>query len=238
MLVDGDDVLNVRTGPGVSFSKLTSFGPTQTGIVLTGNKAQVGASTWVEVETEDAKGWVNKFFLAEQWASFEVEVQWNMQGPLNDFGAAAEALGDLGEHASYRGLFVVYHDDELRRWEPNELDDLMTDATEYTWSTPGCVSCVDDTFAGAIGLPFVSAWEDRNLDATIALDDILLGGNGPFPPEAAIPVQFQNFHWVVAYDPGDDKELSGLDWQSWFVFYDYEDGEAVIVGLTRAAWGP
>lgn len=238
VLVDGDDVLNVRTGPGISNSLLTSFNPSQTGIVLTGNKAAVDGSTWVEVETEDAKGWVNKFYLTEEWASFEVEVQWNMQGPLNVFGAAAEALADLGDPVSARGLFVVYHDEELRRWKQNELDDVMTDPTIYTWSTPGCVSCVDDTFAGAIGLPFVNVWEDISDDALLNLDDILLGGNGPFPPETAIPIQFENFHWVVIHDPGDDPELSGLDWQSWFVYYDYEDGEARIVGLSRAAWGP
>lgn len=238
VLVGGDDVLNVRTGPGVGSSKLTSFNAAQTGIVLTGNTAVVDGGTWVEVETEDAKGWVNKFYLAEQWASFEVDVQWNMQTPLDEFGAAAASLGGLGDAVSARGLFVVYHDDELRRWKQNELDDLMTDPSTYSWSTPGCTHCVDDTFAGAVGLPFVDAWEDLDGDALLSLDDILLGGNGPFPPEAAIPIQFENFHWVVIHDPGDDPELDGLDWQSWFVYYDYEDGEARIVGLSRAAWGP
>ena len=162
-----------------------------------------------------------------------------MQTPLNVFGAAAKALGDIGDPVSARGLFVVYHDDQLRRWKPNTLDTVMTDETLHDWSTPGCDDqCVSDTFAGAIGLPFVSAWEDVGGDALLNLDDILLGGNGPFPPEVAIPTQFENFHWVVIHDPGDDPELGGIDWQSWFVYYDYEGGEAKIVGLSRAAWGP
>jgi hypothetical protein len=239
VLVDGDDVLNVRTGPGVEFSKLTSFNPTQTGIILTGMKAQVEGGTWVEVETEDAHGWVNKFFLTEEWATFEVEVSWNIQTPLNDFGAAVAALDDLGGPVSTRGLFVVYHDTQLRRGNQNALNDVMTSSTTYDWTTPGCDDgCVEDTFAGAIGIPFLSAWEDLSGDASLALDEILLGGNGPFPPEAAIPTQFQNFHRVVVHDPGDDPELGGIDWQSWFAYYDYEAGEAVIVGLSRAAWGP
>lgn len=74
--------------------------------------------------------------------------------------------------------------------------------------------------------------------APINLDIILLGGNGPFPPEAAIPTQFQNFHWAVIHDPGDDPKLGGIDWQTWFDYYDYEVGRAKIVGLSPAAWSP
>ena len=51
-------------------------------------------------------------------------------------------------------------------------------------------------------------------------------------------IQFKNFHWLVIYDPGDETEFEGLDWQTWFVYYDYEDGEARIVGLSPATWSP
>ena len=239
VLVDGDDVLNVRTGPGVEFPKLTSFPAAHTGIVLTGMKAQVGGSTWVEVETEDAHGWVNKFFLTEEWTTLEVDVSWNFQTPLDDFAAAVDAASDLGGPVSQRGLFVVYYDTNLRRWTQNELETVMSDGTIYSWSSPGCEpGCVDDTFADAVGLQFYDVYEDISVDAILDLDDILLGGNGPFPPAAAIPIQFKNLHWLVIYDPGDETELEGLDWQTWFVYYDYEAGEARIVGLNPAAWSP
>ena len=239
VLVDGDDVLNVRTGPGVEFPKLTSFPSAHTGIVLTGMKAQVGGSTWVEVETEDAHGWVNKFFLTEEWTTLEIDVSWNMQTPLDDFAAAVDAASDLGGPVSQHGLFVVYYDTNLRRWTQNELETVMSDGTIHSWSSPGCEpDCFDDTFADAVGLQFYDAYEDISVDAILDLDDILLGGNGPFPPAAAIPIQFKNFHWLVIYDPGDETEFEGLDWQTWFVYYDYEDGEARIVGLSPAAWSP
>lgn len=239
VLVDVDDVLNVRTGPGTGFSKLTSFNPTQTGVVLTGQTAQVNDSTWVEVETEDATGWVSRFFLAEEWDLGEVDDNWDLTPRLDEFGSAVEAMSGLGGAVSGRGLFVVYHDSQLRRWTQDQLGSLMTSGTNYNWSSPGCDDgCVSDTFAGAVGLPFLSVWEDLETDAVLDLDFILLGGNGPFPDEAAIPTQFKNFHWLVAYDPGDDPELDGIDWQTWFIYYDYEDGEARIVGLSRAAWGP
>ena len=239
VLVDGDDVLNVRTGPGVAFDKLTSFGATHNGIVLTGIKAEVGGSVWVEVETEDARGWVNKYFLTEEWTLREVGDQWNMQAPLVEFAAAVEAGGDLGTRVSARGLFVVYYDTLLRRWKQSDLDDVMNDGVVHSWSSPGCdPGCVEDTFADAVGLQFYGVYEDIGDDAVGGLDDIILGGNGPFPPEAAIPAQFENFHWVVIHDPGDDPEFDGLDWQTWFVYYNYEDDDAVIVGLSPAAWAP
>ena len=239
VLVDLDHVLNVRVGPGVENDKLTSFGPTQTGIVLTGQTAQIDGSKWVEVQTEDARGWVNSFFLTEEWTTREVGLSWDMQTPLDDLTDAMAVAGDLSDPVSARGLFVVYFDTTLRRWPQSELDTVMTDPTTYDWATPGCEGdCIVATFADAVALRLLDAYEDVDDDAIVGLDDILLGGNGPFPPETAIPTQFQNFHWVVIYDPGDDPLVTGLDWQTWFVYYDYEEGQVKIVALSPAAGSP
>jgi hypothetical protein len=239
VLVGPDDVLNVRTGPGVSFSKLTNFGPTRTGIVLTGITAQVDGSRWVEVETEDARGWVNSFFLTEEWTTEEVDLTWDLVTPLDEVAAAMADAGELNAPVSARGLFVVYFDDTLRRWRQSELATALSDQTTYGWSTPACVGdCLVATLAEAVAAPVLTVYEDIDVDAVVALDEILLGGNGPFPPETAIPVQFQNFHRLTLHDPGDDPELTGLDWVTWFVYYDYEGGVAKIVALSPAAWSP
>ena len=57
--VDYDDVLNVRSGPGVQY-KIVSALPPGTGCVIrTGPRR----GNWVKISYPDAKGWVNKRFL-------------------------------------------------------------------------------------------------------------------------------------------------------------------------------
>ena len=181
VLVDADGALNVRVGPGVENPKLTSFSPTQRGILLTGQYAQVDGDKWVEVETEDARGWVSSFFLTEEWSIIEFQNDWDIdtvRGRVADLAAAMAVAGDLSDPVSDRGLFVVYFD----------------------------------------------------------TNEIIVGPNAPFP--VAKPTQFQNFRFVALFDPGDDPVLDGLDWQTWFVYFDYEGGHVRIVGLSPLAAAP
>jgi hypothetical protein len=65
VLVPSDEVLNVRSGPGVDNDIITSLSPTATGVILTGRKTMVGSSVWVEIVTEQGTGWVNECYLAQ-----------------------------------------------------------------------------------------------------------------------------------------------------------------------------
>ncbi len=64
--VAADDVLNVRSGPGVEYDIIAGLSPTATGVMLTGRETLVGSSVWVEVVTDEGTGWVNESYLAEQ----------------------------------------------------------------------------------------------------------------------------------------------------------------------------
>jgi len=57
-------------------------------------------------------------------------------------------------------------------------------------------------------------------------------------PEAAIPPELRNFHYRGVFDPGDDPQYGGLDWTTWYVFVDYEQGQPVIVAMVYDAWVP
>jgi hypothetical protein len=63
--VEADDVLNVRSGPGVQFDIVAELEPLATGVVATGhNRSLNGADIWAEVEADGATGWVNTAYLA------------------------------------------------------------------------------------------------------------------------------------------------------------------------------
>ena len=240
VLVEDGDVLNVRSGPGVSNPVIASFGPTDTGIMLTGNQAMVGSSRWVEITGEEAGGWASSVFLTPEYTDQEVLDEWDHTSAPTDLAARIAAGGDLAPPVSHRGLYVNLPGGTLQRLRPSELTGIMTDPSTRFWGGTQCdtESCPEETFADAVGLPYLGTWEDVGADAVVEVDGYPLGGNGPFPPETAIPTPFRNFHWVAVHDPGDDPDFGGLDWMTWFVFLEPEGSSYRVVGLTSAEWSP
>lgn len=67
--VQADDVLNVRSGPGVTYPLVGTIPTAATGIRTTGAGLQEGDMLWVPVRYGDIGGWVNRYFLAEESSS-------------------------------------------------------------------------------------------------------------------------------------------------------------------------
>lgn len=59
-----DDVLNVRSGPGVAYPIVTTLGATADDVVARGNTRQIPGAFWIEVEAAGAVGWVNLRYVA------------------------------------------------------------------------------------------------------------------------------------------------------------------------------
>ncbi|MFW2380970.1 MAG: SH3 domain-containing protein [Acidimicrobiales bacterium] len=58
-----DDVLNIRSGPGVGFEIMATLNPTDEA-VATGRARQVPGAFWYQVEVDEGIGWANMRFLA------------------------------------------------------------------------------------------------------------------------------------------------------------------------------
>ncbi len=59
-----DDVLNVRSGPGVGYSILTGLDPLEDEVVAKGNTWYIPGAFWIEVEAGGVEGWVNLRYVA------------------------------------------------------------------------------------------------------------------------------------------------------------------------------
>ena len=238
VLVPADDVLNVRSGPGVENEVVTTLAPTATGVALTGNEAQVGSSTWVKIVTDDGTGWVNEQFLAEPDSpanpfseSFGIDL-------VDGLAAVFVGRGDLTEAASHRGIFVAHHD----RARPfTNLDGLLTDPTLHPWAGNGCSpeECPDETpkltFAEGVADSFLGAWNDD--DRRVSVDEVIPGGNGMLE-DFIVPTEFENLHFVAVKDPGDNPDYGGMDWYTWYVYFTYENDVPVVLGMSIDAWAP
>ncbi len=89
------------------------------------------------------------------------------------------------------------------------------------------------TFNDQVGAGFLDAWEDE--DRVIQVDEPISG------PEAAppfIPTEFQNFHYLAVHDPGDQAGGEGLDWITWYVYFDLTPQGWRIAALSVDSYSP
>ncbi len=229
---EADNKLNVRAGPGTGNAVIDELTPAQTGLAPSGAIEVLDGRIWHEVDTGVVLGWVYGYYLTETWTPSEIEAEWDWNAALEDF-ANALVLGEgLEESVSWRGLFAIYFDQNLRRWPQEDLAGLADDGTELRWSNTGASAGEADATVGTwkevIGDAFLSDYLDQ--DVQIEVGGLTLGSNSVLPDDA-VSSAFANFPWVAIHDPGDDETLGGLDWSTWLVFMEMEEEGPKIVGL-------
>jgi len=237
-LVTFDDVLNVRQDPTVGAPIVGMLVPGVT-VIRTGQEQTAGSSLWIQIETPLGGYWVNSWYLTPVVSGDSFAGDGRVSQLLDALAAIIAADGDLRQVTGRRGLYVSHHSDPIR-FDRDDLGTILTDPTTYHW--PSNAVGPEDieelparTFAEAIADSFLSAYADD--DTTSTVNEPILGGNGRLP-EHAIPFTLQSFNYIGVHDPGDDPAYDGLDWVTWYVSIDYEDGEPVVLGLTIDQWSP
>ncbi|MXX00370.1 MAG: hypothetical protein F4Z79_01945 [Acidimicrobiia bacterium] len=228
-----DNSLNFREGPGTDNPVVGELLPAQAGLAPTGALEVVNGRVWHELITQDTSGWAYGYYLTEIWSPEEVEAEWEWKAALDNFANALVLGNGLADTVSWRGLFVIYYDQNLRRWEPDELSGLGDDDTELRWSNTGASADQEGdatvgTWKQVIADPFLADYLDEEVE--IEVGGLTLGANAVLPG-SAISSAFANFPWVAIHDPGDNEEFGGLDWSTWLVFLEMEQGRPRVVGL-------
>ncbi len=230
VLVEHDDHLNVRRGPGIEHAVIGRLAPTARGVTITGS----ASGPWLEVALPDeTTGWAHGFYLATpidpgDWSEEDLFAL------LDGFAGAIDTRRDLTSYVSAKGLHVVYWNEPRRI---TDLSTVMTDPTTYQWGS----NAADPqdwphwTFARAIGDSLTGVWMDPDREVRVGAH--IEGPNG-MPAAFAVPTPFANLLLVSAHDPGDDAAYGGIDWMTWDVFLTVESGELRIAGMSIDAWAP
>lgn len=233
VLVAPDDVLNVRDEPLGEI--VFTLDPTATGIAATGNSETLDTGArWLEIIFEGRSGWVNQYFLTAEveGASFAADPPSTASEDLAEWAQTGSGPA-WGSIVSPKGFHVV-HFDPMKTWPPGQ--NPFTDPTIYDWggeaTGPG-EPVASDTFAGEVGASFAGVVGDQDLQT--AVDQPLQGAESA-PP--FLPVEFQNFHYIAYHDPGDDPNVDGLDWLTWYVFFDWTGSGWGVVGMSVDGWAP
>jgi hypothetical protein len=244
VLVEADDVLNVRTGPAVGRPAVFTLAHDTSGVSRTATPPAIdGSSEWWEVAQPAGSGigWANSTYLTCAHPGFATAPE----PPQLLAGLALHAAGSTSAPAwsslvSPYGLTVEHFEGATipKTWPASQ--NPFTDPATYWWATEaGGDNTFQDTFASAIG----AAWLDPVLNDTQGqpagppLANQPQQGAEAAPPWA--PALFVNLNSLSVFDPEDDPQHGGLDWRTVYVYFDWSPGNGWrIRGLSFDGWSP
>lgn len=229
VLVEGNDVLNLRAEPRADASLIEALKPSTRGLV--GGKTEtVGRAVWREVSHGAKTGWVNAAYLTQDVPNAEFAADPAIAGLLEAFAKVIKGRGDLRPLVSARGLYVAHYD--AAKWhKPAAVATLLTDLTVLSWNGPACgEGCINGTFADVVGEVFLDGYRDA--DRELKPQWWKRDGNAA----ALAPARLAGFRAMTVYDPGDVEDVP--DWHSTTVYFEYAGGHPLIVGLAHNAWSP
>ncbi len=212
--VTSDDVLNIRSGPGIENQILSSLAPDAVGLTITGPGRPVSGSTWVPIQTAETVGWVNSRYLTGQVPSTLF-----CQDP-----AVTDLLTQLKTAIANEDSLLLAHTVHPERglrlrtswWNPeimissNELGDLFESPTSYDWG-------IED----GSGLPITGSF--REVILPLLQNDLLAAANGscnqidhgPTAGSVQLPDGYQGINYSAFHRVAGDT--IGFDWGTWVV---------------------
>ncbi len=239
--VADDDVLNVRSGPGVVNDVVATLRPDATGMTHTGATMGVDGELWWEIATpspESGVGWVNRRFIAvnpdvDSITGLADEMVQIASAALRDLGPDAVGLATTSTYSERIevGGIGVWADaaHALQTRDPLRLD------TDVFWEPPFEVNeCVDCTKSVR---EFVGVRTRDIAEATFTVGPgAEFDDNWNFTHGLSSEF-FSRFTTVVAYTPSSDPQET-LDWGRYTFIFDFADGEPEIRGVHRWGWTP
>lgn len=232
-----DDVLNVRSGPGVENSVVGTLQHDQSGLTRTGESSSVGEDFWVEIQNPGGEtGWVNADFLTEYVAPASFCADARVNTLIDNLESAVLAPND----DILASLIHSLHGLDVRLWRYGTVANYTQEETswvleseyEVNWGpAPGSGENTLGTFSDAV-LPKLqevfSAVYNLHCNDTL---DLATFSVEPWPPEYA------NINFYTVYKPG-TEQYGGLDWRAWTVGIEYVDGQPYLFALIHYQWEP
>jgi hypothetical protein len=236
-LADGE-ILNVRSGPGVTFEIIDSLEANSRKLRRTGKIELVDGILWMEIQLDTGEGWVSGAYLTEEKTAADVCGDPQV-GVLLD-GLTQAVRDQDGELLSklvspIHGL-AIHHN----LWNPpvtfSNLQDvqlLFLGNDEYDWGfQDGCGEPIFGSFKEIIA----PRLEDVLLENHTRHCNTLERGvaTGPTTGYVYWPYDYSAFNYIALFRTAPpDQEL---DWRTWVAGIEYVDGKPYIVVLIQFHW--
>jgi len=240
--VASDDVLNVRSGPGVGHGVVGTIPYYGLDVSVHAGGQEVDGSWWVPVEYQSVAGWVNNAYLARQVGSTSEAIA----------ARAAQAILALRDR-DMRTLANLVHPAEGVRFSPYGYvqagagapggQDLVFGAADVAglWSDPAVYMWGSAAGSGEpIELTFGDYYEQYVYDVDFAQPDVVgfdvtigLGNTidniaEVYPGASMVEYHFEGF----------DPQYAGFDWRSLRLVFQDSGGSWYLVGIVHDEWTP
>ena len=240
--VYSDDVLNVRSGPGVGNMIVGTIPYFGRNVEVHAGVEPVDDSWWVPVVYQTLNGWVNNSYLARQVGDTGDDLAARTAQAVlalrdHDMDQVASLVHPVkgvtfSPYTYVRGLQgapgqadLVFNRDQVRG--------LWTDPTVYLWGMyAGSGEPIEMTFA-AYYQRFVYDVDFAQPDAvgfgeTIGQGSTINNIPSVFPESTTVEYHFEGF----------DPQYSGLDWRSLRLVWEMSDGTWYLVAIVHDEWTP
>ncbi len=232
-----DDVLNVRSGPGVTNPVLSTLSPGASGVSLSANTATaVGASQWVAIQAGGASGWVNDVYLTEVVDAAQFCQDAAARAALDAFIAqvrqqSTTVSGTAQPLHMQRGLHV-----RVNWWNPEvwlsgtTLQNVYADAVSRSWG-----------IADGSGLPIQGSFNQvimpllqRDLlgGSQVGCNVILHGGTAGL---VQLPQEYAGINFFSVHRPPVPGGIE-MDWGTWVVGVERWQGQYYVSFLVHFQW--
>lgn len=238
--VAGDDVLNVRAGPGVASPIVGTIPSYGMGVRVTGDGRPVGESFWAPVVYGDVAGWVNARYLARQVGQVDAAIAARANEIVQalrdrDWATVARYVHPV---AGVRFSPYAYvragpgaPEDRDRVVQADEIEALATDPTVYRWGHfDGSGEPIDLTFAGYVDrfvydVDFGQA-QVVGYGETVGQGNTINNIAEVYPDAVTVEYHFAGF----------DPQVVGMDWRSLRLVLEEYKGAWYLVGIVHAGW--
>lgn len=235
--VEPDEGLSVHSGPGVNYDVVGTLPYDATQIRLTGQKAQVQAISWVEIEwlsETPLRGWVNGNYLT-QYVPAEAFCNAETAGLIERFEQAIrQADGRL-----LATLVSPVHGVDIWLWRSGRA--INYDAAHARWvfnSTYvhnwGAHPASGEDTRGSFQEVVLPALRDAIQNPhEIRCNDRTVGG---VAENYTWPARYHNINVYKIFKPGTPG--MDLDWRIWLVGVEYVEGKPYLFALIHFQWEP
>ena len=241
VLVNQDDVLNIRYGANVGTAILGALQHSAVGVNRTGPASSAGGDRWVEVQNTSGgpgwtTGWVNANFLTEYVTPSAFCSDARVTGLLNNLKTALLTAND----DLLSTLVSPVHGLDLRLWRygtvanysPEEASWVFESDYVVSWGpAPGSGEETRGTFSEQ---PFPKLQEVFGAGYSLHCNDTLDLATFSLEPW---PSEYTNVNFHTVYKSG-TAQYGGLDWRAWIAGIEYVQGKPTLFALIHFQWEP
>jgi hypothetical protein len=231
--VASNDILNIRSGAGVSHPVVGSFAADAVSVMRTGPTASVDGATWVEVQNSNGgSGWVNSYYLTKYVTHEAFCADTRIPALIEQLRSSM----NQSNGSMFSAQVSPNHGVDVRLWayqppvnfSATTAGGVFTSTEVYNWGSGPRGEPDLGTFTQVIQPAMQEVFNAANMETYC--DNL----TKVYP--LATPWPYTNIRYYNLYKPGTPG--TELDFRTWLIGFEYINGQPHLHSLVTIPWEP